>query len=91
MLSSVLVTKCQGEDHEKDQNAPLGETLHATMVRAALEEGLAHHTPETLRELVRTGVYKGPESGTEKEETKVPKSLQQYGKTLDANRFRNRK
>ena len=42
------------------------------MVRAALEEGLAHHTPETLRELVRTGVYKAPDSETDREEKKVP-------------------
>lgn len=39
-------------------NAQLGETLHLSMVRAAVEDGLAHHTPETLQELMRTGVYK---------------------------------
>lgn len=43
------------------------------MVRAALEEGLAHHTPETLRELIRTGVYKGSkeEAQLEREQRKV--------------------
>lgn len=48
------------------------------MVRAALEEGLAHHTPETLRELVRTGVYKAPDSETDREEKKVPEKMQKY-------------
>eukprot|EP00752_Nemacystus_decipiens_P012110 g10735.t1 len=49
------------KEHPKDLNAPLGETLHSSMVRAAVEKGLAHHTPETLHELMRTGVYKESE------------------------------
>ncbi|CAN0239211.1 unnamed protein product, partial [Pylaiella littoralis] len=56
-----------GEEEEKDRlrdlNAQLGETLHLSMVRAAVEEGLANHTPENLQELRRSGVYK--ESDTE--------------------------
>lgn len=48
----------QEKDHPKDLDGQLGETLHTSMVRAAVEEGLAHHTPETLQELMRTGVYK---------------------------------
>eukprot|EP00903_Cladosiphon_okamuranus_P008378 g8056.t1 len=46
------------KEHPKDLTAPLGETLHTSMVRAAVENGLAHHTPEMLHELMRTGVYK---------------------------------
>lgn len=65
----------QEKDHHKDQTTPLGEILHSTMVRAALEEGLAHHTPETLRELMRTGVYKenDGQARLEREEKKVGK------------------
>lgn len=44
------------------------------MVRAVVEEGLAHHTPETLHELVRTGVYKESdvEVRLDRQEKKVP-------------------
>ncbi|CAM9536619.1 unnamed protein product [Scytosiphon promiscuus] len=48
-------------DHVKDSNSQLGETLHLSMVRAAVEEGLEHHNPETLLELMRTGIYKESE------------------------------
>ena len=51
----------QEKEHPKDSNAQLGETLHSSMVRAAVEDGLAHHTPETLHELMRTGMYKESE------------------------------
>lgn len=57
----------------KDSNSQLGETLHLSMVRAAVEEGLEHHNPETLLELMRTGVYKESEADTklDLEEKKV--------------------
>lgn len=64
----------QEKAHPKDETAPLGEILHSAMVRAALEEGLAHHTPGTLKELMRTGVYKAcskEEAKREREQTKV--------------------
>ena len=35
-----------------------GERLQGALVRAVLEETLAHHTPDTLRELMRRGVLK---------------------------------
>lgn len=75
MSSRDLLGSCssQEEDHLKDETAQLGEMLHSAMVRAAIEEGLAHHTPETLRELMRTGVYKGTdeEARLEREKKKV--------------------
>lgn len=63
----------QEKERPKDLNAQLGETLHSSMVRAVVEEGLAHHTPETLHELVRTGVYKESdvEVRLERQEKKV--------------------
>lgn len=43
------------------------------MVRAAVEEGLTHHNPDTLHELMRTGVYKESEEGVQldRDEKKV--------------------
>lgn len=47
------------------------------MVRAAVEDGLAHHTPEMLHELMRTGVYKESEVEVklDRQEKKVKRAL----------------
>lgn len=64
----------QEKERPKDLNSQLGETLHLSMVRAVVEEGLAHHTPEALHELVRTGVYRESdvEVRLDRQEKKVP-------------------
>ncbi|CAM9927690.1 unnamed protein product [Ectocarpus sp. 4 AP-2014] len=62
-------------DHPGDLNAPLGETLHTSMVRAAVEEGLAHHNPDKLHELMRTGVYKESEEGVQLDRDEKKASL----------------
>lgn len=43
------------------------------MVRAAVEEGLAHHNRDKLHELTRTGVYKESDEGVQldRDEKKV--------------------
>ncbi|CAM9148355.1 unnamed protein product, partial [Ectocarpus sp. 6 AP-2014] len=62
-------------EHPADLNAPLGETLHSSMVRAAVEEGLAHHNPDMLHELMRTGVYKESEEGVQLDRDEKKASL----------------
>lgn len=60
------------------------------MVRAAVEEGLEHHKPETLNELMRTGVYKDSQEKArlDLEEKKVT-SRQERLLLVSRNRFKS--
>lgn len=70
VICLLCIQPVQGNDND---DAALGDKLHHSMVRASLEHGLAHHTPETLRELMRTGVYKASaeEAKLERQEREV--------------------